>query len=163
MDIYIWRCFSFFLDYSPLDSHHFSFIAAWLSSFTYCSNLLFFMSALGDNCTTTVIPTTNTLQTTGAQVCSAAPGGNVVQVRFTGDTFDEPTTVVVCREESLKHNRCPLNPAGDGAQDAIANNAHDGDAVPVDVGGEVDAFVTFDEYSMNRSPNSLRSAKFVIE
>ena len=93
MDVYIWRCFSFFLDYSPLDSHHFSFIAAWLSSFTYCSNLLFFMSALGDNCTTTVIPTTNTLQTTGAQVCSAAPGGNVVQVRFTGDFGDVPLLV----------------------------------------------------------------------
>merc|ERR1719439_330394 len=53
----------------------------------------------------------------------------------------EPTAVVVCREESLKHNRCPLNPAGDGAQDAIANNAHDGDAV---LALKVAASTTFD-------------------
>merc|ERR1719390_233903 len=89
-----------------------------------------------------------TADTVVVEVSGVDVGGTLVkdttyslQVRFTGDTFDEPTTVVVCREESLKHNRCPLNPAGDGAQDAIANNAHDGDAV---LAVKVAASTTFD-------------------
>ena len=89
-----------------------------------------------------------TADTVVVEVSGVDVGGTLVkdtkydlQVRFTGDTFDEPTTVVVCREESLKHNRCPLNPAGDGAQDAIANNAHDGDAV---LALKVAASTTFD-------------------
>ena len=89
-----------------------------------------------------------TADTVVVEVSGVDVGGTLIkddtynlQVRFTGDTFDEPTTVVVCREESLKHNRCPLNPAGDGAQDAIANNAHDGDAV---LAVKVAASTTFD-------------------
>merc|ERR1719217_1140786 len=89
-----------------------------------------------------------TADTVVVEVSGVAVGGTLVegqkydlQVRFTGDTFDEPTTVVVCREESLRHNRCPLNPVGDGAQDAIANNAHDGDAV---LALKVAASTTFD-------------------
>ena len=89
-----------------------------------------------------------TADTVVVEVAGVAVGGTLVegtkynlQVRFTGDTFDEPTTVVVCREESLRHNRCPLNPVGDGAQDAIANNAHDGDAV---LALKVAASTTFD-------------------
>merc|ERR1719377_20107 len=96
--------------------------------------------AIGDGA-----PTANTVV---VEVAGVAVGGTLVegtkydlQVRFTGDTFDEPTTVVVCREESLQHNRCPLNPVGDGAQDAIANNAHDGDAV---LALKVAASTTFD-------------------
>jgi len=72
------------------------------------------------------------------EVSGVAVGGDLVkdtayslQVRFTGDTHDEATSVTVCREESLRHNRCPLNPAGDAAADEIDNNAHDGDAVLV--------------------------------
>merc|ERR1719258_583997 len=72
---------------------------------------------------------------------TAKPSTAAPSLAPTADTFDEPTTVVVCREESLKHNRCPLNPVGDGAQDAIANNAHDGDAV---LALKVAASTTFD-------------------